>query len=85
MAVYKTIENFNDKHGHGGVYKEGQFYLHEDRIEALSTNNNNVKRPVIKELTVNDLKDELTKREIEFDAKDKKEELEKALLAELEK
>ena len=85
MPIYKATEQFNDKHGHGGVYKEGQLYLHEDRIEALSTNNNNVKRPVIKELTVNDLKDELTKREIEFDAKAKKDELEELLLAELEK
>lgn len=85
MPIYKATEQFDDKHGHGGVYKEGQLYLHEDRIEVLSTTNNNVKRPVIKELTVQELKDELSKRKIEFDAKAKKDELEELLLVELEK
>lgn len=85
MAIYKTIERFDDKHGHGGVYEVNDFYTHQDRIEALSTDNNKSKRPFIKELTVADLKEELTQREIEFDTKAKKEELEKLLLSEVKK
>lgn len=79
MAIFKTIEKFDDKNGHGGIYDVGAFYVHEDRIEALSTDDNKVNRPVIKELTVADLKDELSQREIEFDAKAKKQELEELL------
>lgn len=85
MSIHKATEQFDDKHGHGGVYAEGQFYLHADRIEALSTDKNKAKRPVLKELTVPELKDELTKRKIEFDSKAKKDELEELLLAELKK
>lgn len=80
MAIHKAIERFDDKNGHGGIYEVGDFYLHADRIDALSTDKNNSKRPFIKELTVADLKEELTHREIEFDAKDKKPELETLLL-----
>lgn len=79
MAIHKTIERFDDKNGHGGVYEVGAFYTHEDRFEALSTDNNKAKRAVIKELTVAELKDELTQREIEFDSKAKKDELETLL------
>lgn len=85
MSIYKVTERFDDKNGHGGVYEVGQFYLHADRIDALSTDNNKAKRPVLKELTVPELKDELTNRKIEFDAKAKKDELEELLLAALEK
>lgn len=85
MSIHKATEQFDDKHGHGGVYTEGQFYLHADRIEALSTDKNLAKRPVLKELTASELKDELKKRNIEFDSKAKKDELEELLLAELKK
>lgn len=85
MAIYKTIERFDDKHGHGGVYEVNDFYTHQDRIEALSTDNNKSKRPFIKELTVAELKDELTRVNIEFDSKANKSELEQLLLSELKK
>lgn len=85
MSINKVIERFDDKNGHGGIYEVGEFYLHADRIEVLSTDKNKAKRPVLKELTVPELKDELTKRKIEFDSKAKKDELEELLLAALEK
>lgn len=85
MAIYKVIERFDDKNGHGGVYEVGQFYPHADRVELLSTDNNKSKRPMLKELTVPELKDELAKREIEFDSKAKKDELEELLLKEIKK
>lgn len=85
MAIHKTIERFDDKNGHGGTYEVGDLYLHEDRFEVLSTDKNQVKRPVTKEMTVEDLKEELNKRKIDFDAKAKKEELEKLLLSEVKK
>ena len=82
MAVYKVIERFDDKNGHGGLYEVGEFYLHADRVEALSSSDNKSGRPFIKELTVAELKDELTQREIEFDVKAKKDEL-SALLSDV--
>ena len=83
MAVYKVIRKFDDKNGHGGIYEVGAFYPHEDRVEVLATTNNKYKDPFIKELTVAELKKELSQRDIEFDAKAKKDELETLLLPEL--
>lgn len=83
MAVYKVIERFDDKNGHGGVYEVGQFYTHDDRFEALSSSDNKSGRPFIKELTIAELKEELTQREVEFDTKAKKDELSALLITEL--
>lgn len=85
MAIYKTIRRFDDKNGHGGVYEVGDFYTHSDRFEALSTDNNKSKRPFIKELTVADLKGELTELDVDFDSKANKTELEEILSDELKK
>lgn len=85
MGIYKVIERFDDKNGHGGVYEVDDLYTHDDRIEALSTENNRSKRPFIKELTVKEIKEKLTELEVEFEVKAKKEELEEQLLTELEK
>ena len=80
MAIYKVIRRFDDKDGHGGVYEIDDLYLHQDRVDALSTTNNKLNKPFIKELTVAELKAKLTDLEIEFGAKAKKDELEDLLL-----
>lgn len=84
MAIYKVIRRFDDKNGHGGVYDAGDLYFHEDRIEALSTTNNKLSKPFIKELTAAELRDRLTELEVDFEAKAKKGELEELYLNELE-
>lgn len=80
MSIYQTTEKFDDKHGHGGIYEVNDLYPHEDRIEVLSTDNNKVKRPVIKEMTVKDLQSWLDKKEVEYESNLKKDELEKLVL-----
>lgn len=54
----------------GPTYEDGQIWIgNEDRADKI------VFYEVAKEATVNEIKDELTKRNIEFDTKDKKADL----------
>ena len=69
MNALLVIKTFVDGKN-GPTYEDGQIWIgNEDRADKI------VSFEVAKEATVNDLKDELTKRGIDFNVKAKKDEL----------
>lgn len=72
--IYKALEEFSDKNGKGGVYQDGELYpkklseIDAERVKVL-LGDNKYKRPFIKRLTNNEVKQILDEKEIDYDAK----------------
>lgn len=78
--VYITLEDFSDKNGKGGVYREGELYpkklteVDSERAKVL-LGDNLYKRPFIKRLTNDGIKTILDEKNIEYEVKANRETL----------
>lgn len=90
--MYKVINDFIEKNDGNTVYRKGEPFPREgynpsdERVALLSSENNSYKKAFIEEyqpiddMNVSELKEELKARGIDYDSKDKKDDLKKKLI-----
>lgn len=82
--IFITLEEFNDKHGKGGVYRKDEIYPKDyEEVEAarikVLLGDNKYKRPFIKRLKNDEVKHILDEKKIEYDDKSNRDALIEAL------